>query len=66
MNTVYIDDKGDDKNDGMSEDKAVYTVERAIRVAILNRADTLDLHRASKLRLAKELLDKQRQNALAR
>jgi membrane protein DedA with SNARE-associated domain len=58
MNTVYIDDNGDDKNDGMSEDKAVYTVGRAIRVAILNRANTLDLQRASKLRLAKELLDK--------
>ena len=58
MNTVYIDDNGNDKNDGMSENTAVYTVGRAIRVAILNRASTLDLQRASKLRLAKELLDK--------
>jgi len=42
MNTVYIDDNGNDKNDGMSENTAVYTVGRAIRVAILNRASTLD------------------------
>jgi hypothetical protein len=60
MKTVYIDDKGNDKNDGLSEDQAVYTVRRAIRSAVLHHAISLDIRRASRLRLAKELMIKQK------
>ena len=56
--TVYVDDKGDDKNDGLTEMTAVYSIRRAIEVAVRNGANNLNLQRASKERLAKELLDK--------
>jgi len=56
--TVYVDDKGDDKNDGLTEMTAVYSIRRAIEVAVRNGANNLNLQRASKERLAKKLLDK--------
>ena len=58
MNTVYVRDKGDDKNDGLTEQTAVRSFKHAIKIAIRSGAHLLNLRGASTerffLRIEKE------------
>ena len=61
MNTVYVRDKGDDKNDGLTEQTAVRSFKHAIKIAIRSGAHLLNLRGAPMERLNREILSKDRE-----
>ena len=61
MNTVHVSDKGDGKNDGLTEQTAVRSFKHAIKTAIRSGAHLLNLRSASMDRLNREIHSKGRE-----
>jgi hypothetical protein len=55
MNRVYISDYGDDKNDGLTRETAIYSWKRAVKLCDGNSETHLMQNEATLERLAEEI-----------
>jgi hypothetical protein len=58
MKTIYISDKGDDDNDGLTRETAVHTWKRATKLA--GGDAEIDVRDASRERINEEIKNKKR------